>query len=100
MNENELIELKNVLDKMNIELAHTMAKQSAILSMLIGVYRATLPEESSRMVVHNFCELLGANLNEAYSNLGDQDIIFDQAALLRAKFDVLEEMRYLKHTFD
>lgn len=99
MNKKEHEELKYELDQIHIQLTHLSVKQGTILSMILGVYGQTLPKESSAQILANFCSILESNLNDAYSDLDDQNIIFDHTAVLRAKFAVLEEVRHLKSTF-
>ena len=99
MNEKEHEELKYELDQIHLQLVHLTAKQGTILSMILGMYIETLPRENSQQIVENFCSMLDANLNDAYSKLDDQDIIYDHSAILRAKFAVIEEVQHLKYTF-
>lgn len=99
MNEKEHEELLRELDQIHIQLAHLSAKQGTILSMILGVYIETLPKKNSQLIVENFCKALEVNLNDAYSTLDDQDIIFDHSAILRAKFAVIEELQHLRYTF-
>ena len=99
MNKKELEELRYELDQIYIQLTHLSAKQETILSMILGVYVETLPQENSRQIVENLCHILEANLNDAYSRLDDHDIIFDHSAILRAKFAGSEEIQHLKQTF-
>jgi ABC-type transporter MlaC component len=99
MNKKELDDLKNELDQIHLQLTHLTVKQGTILSMILGVYHETLPSKNSQQIVGNFCKTLERNLNDAYSDLEGQDIIFDHSAILRAKFEVLGEIQHLKQTF-
>ncbi|MFH1121760.1 MAG: hypothetical protein V1775_18210 [Bacteroidota bacterium] len=99
MNEKEHEELKYELDQIHIQLTHLSVMQGTILSMILGVYNETLPKSNSQLIVENFSKTLEVNLNDAYSKLDDQDIIFDHSAILRAKFAVIEEVQHLRYTF-
>ena len=98
MKKNELDDLKGVIDNMLVQTTILSVTQQTMISMILGVYRETLPEENALKIAGNFFDILEKNLLDAFQHL--DDVLYDEGTLLmRQKMEFLEWMRGLRNTF-
>ena len=91
----DIEDLKAVSDSMFLQLAEITAKLNTLNSMVLGVYKETLPDENYRTIYSNFVNVLEENMKIVYT--GIEDILFDDRALfLKSKIAAFAHIQELK----
>jgi hypothetical protein len=92
---NDIEELKSVFDTVFLRQAELIAELNTLRSMVLGVYKETLPAETYQNLYTNFVDALEKSTDKAFLEI--EDILFDSGApFLRHKFETFSAIQNLK----
>lgn len=95
MDNDELLEdIKVVLDNLLVQTALMMAKQTALIQMVHGVYSETLPKENAELILKNFADVVEKISGSALDGL--EHALFDESLILRKRFSLLADIQSLR----
>lgn len=94
MDNEDLEDIKVVLDNLLVQTALMLAKQTALIQMVHGVYSETLPKENADLILQNFADFVEKYSNDALDDLGEA--LFDEAIILRQRFALLGTIQQLR----
>lgn len=94
MDNEDLEDIKVVLDNLLVQTALMLAKQTAIIQMVHGVYSETLPKENADLILQNFADVVEKYSNDALDDL--REALFDEAIILRQRFALLGTIQQLR----
>lgn len=94
MDNEDLEVVKVILDNLLVQTALMLAKQTALIQMVHGVYSETLPKENADLILQNFADVVekisGDMLDELKGGL------FDEGLLLRKRLSLLADIQSLR----
>jgi protoheme ferro-lyase len=98
--DDKIKEIQSVFDKVFIQTAYLTAQQNALESMVLVVYKETLPIETYRNIYSNYVDKLADNLKNALENEDLTHILFDSHALPHEQFEAFSYIEHLKRDPD
>ncbi len=93
---NDVEEIKSLLDNTITQLSVLSARLNVIQSMVLGVYKDTLPLEDYKTIYTRFVNEIEKDSTDVLNGL--DGILFDSGSfLLRQKYDLHEAMSRMKN---
>ena len=94
----EIEDLKSVNDTLLFVTAELQARTKTLTSMILGVYKETLPEPAYKNLYTNYVTELERNINNFVEPLSE--VVFDQSWLIKSRFELFSAIRHLKDDQD
>lgn len=93
-NEDLLDDIKVVLDNLLVQTALMLAKQTALIQMVHGVYSETLPKENADLILKNFADVVEKKSGDMLNEL--EGALFDDGLLIQKKLFLLADIQSLR----
>jgi hypothetical protein len=90
----EIKELKSVNDSLLFVAAELQARTMTLTSMILNVYKETLPESAYKNLYTNYVTELEKNVNDFVGPLSE--VVFDQGWLTKSHFELFSAIQHLK----
>ncbi len=80
---------KTIIDQLLIQTTELTVKINMLTSMMMGVYNETLPKETFLNIANSFFDRLHADMQDAYLKMEQDQILSDNAVILKNKMNSL-----------
>ena len=97
MKNEKIKELETVIDNLLVQNGLSMAKQSAMIIMILGIYKETFEPERFKSIANQFINIWEENSLLCLNDL--EDLVFDPAIISRQKLEVKANIDQLKEKY-